>query len=66
MAWTKQENPKGVDIDEFWRMHANGRAIIQEALDKGKKKKEERYKKIEEIRTEVFRLKPSKKYGGQK
>ena len=54
MAWTKQENPKGVDIDEFWRMHANGRAIIQEALDKGKKK------------TEVFGLKPSKKYGGQK
>lgn len=64
MAWTKGES-KGVDIDEFWRMHANGRAIIKEALDNGKKKKEERYKKIEEVRTEVFGLKPSKKYGGK-
>lgn len=66
MAWKKYDNPKGFDLEEFLQMREDGKAIIQLAIDNHKKKKEERYKKIEEIRTEVFGLKPSKKYGGKK
>ena len=65
MAWTKSDEPSKVDIEGLKEAYILGWKIIDEAVGNAKQKKKERDQKIEDIRVNVFGLKPSKKYGGK-